>query len=227
MPDSIDGPIFANGRPQCATCGFGRGGPTATSAGGRGRVSPGWHRIPGDPKLICPVAWRSSTPLGLGRPHAVGQELLQEHADGAGAEDLLHGASMSRAQGRGVQPLSTQGAPLLGVQPLRHLRRVDGRCHLATPSPIPSPSSHPSLPPNSPSLHALPIPLPYHIYPLPTYPMHRRAQGELVGGEVGWWACGWPVGVRLAGGGAAPGRFRRSQCARVGQRPAGKKVRAS
>ena len=34
----------------------------------------------------------------------------------------------SRAQGRGVQPLSTQPPPLLGVQPLRHLRRVECRC---------------------------------------------------------------------------------------------------
>ena len=41
-----------------------------------------------------------------------------------------------------------------------------------------------------PSADSLPIPLPNHIDPLPTYPMHRRAWGELGGGQVGWWASG-------------------------------------
>ena len=60
----------------------------------------------------------------------------------------------------------------MGVQPLWHLRRVDGRCHLATPSPIPSPSSHPSL------THPSPIPpLPSHhprsLRRHPHYPRRR------------------------------------------------------
>ena len=36
-------------------------------------------------------------------------------------------------------------------------------------------------------------------FPLPTCPMHRRARGELVGGEVGWWACGGRVWGRRRG----------------------------
>ena len=61
------------------------------------------------------------------------------------------------------------------------------------------------------------IPLPYHIYVLPTYPMHRRARGKVGGDEVGWWACGWPVEGPLR---AALGAL---NAARVGRGPPGKK----
>ena len=43
------------------------------------------------------------------------------------------------------------------------------------------------------SVVALSIPLPYHIYHIPTYPMQRRAWGGVVGDGLGCWACGGPV----------------------------------
>ena len=56
------------------------------------------------------------------------------------------------------------------------------------------PSPHPD-----PSVASLRIPLLHHIYPPPTYPMHRRTRPAAGAGQVGWWACGRPVWGRRGG----------------------------
>ena len=39
----------------------------------------------------------------------------------------------------------------------------------------------------------------YHIYTLPTYLLHRRARGGVVGGRVGWWGHGGAARRRWCG----------------------------
>ena len=81
----------------------------------------------------------------------------------------------------------------------RRMRSGTAQCRPNAPRIAPVRLSHGEQPSSYP--HPIPtlggrrllIPLPDHIYVLPTYPMHRRARGKVGGDEVGWWACGWPV----------------------------------
>ena len=105
----------------------------------------------------------------------------------------------------------------------RRMRSGTAQCRPNAPRIAPVRLSHGEQPSSYP--HPIPtlggrrllIPLPYHIYVLPTYPMHRRARGKVGGDEVGWWACGWPVEGPLR---AALGAL---NAARVGRGPPGKK----
>ena len=98
---------------------------------------------------------------------------------GSSAATARRSPTTWRHSRRGVQPLSTQGAPSWGPSSSASSTRRIKVCRIATPSPIPSPSSHPSLPHPSPSLPPCPSPataphlalsrtIPSH--PIPTLP---------------------------------------------------------
>ena len=93
---------------------------------------------------------RSAGGGGTALQHDILVDMCSEHQLNAGRAHGVHGP-----EERGPTPLHPAPPPLGGPSSSASSTRRLKVCRLATPSPIPSPSSHPSLPHPSPSLPPL------------------------------------------------------------------------